>query len=132
MAEKTTVLIVEDEAMAALMLQKTLNLLGYQVYDPVATGQDAVSSAEKENPDVILMDIRLPGDMDGIQAAQEIISHRKTPIIFMTGYTDPEIKQRAKALNPVAYLTKPMHMNEVRSAIDLAVQNGKCVEGRAS
>ncbi len=124
MAEKITVLIVEDEAMAALMLKKILDLLGYQVYEPVATGQDAISSAEKEKPDVILMDIRLPGDIDGIQAAQEIVSRRKIPIIFMTGYMDEEILQRARALNPAACLTKPMHMNKIKSIIDLVAQQG--------
>jgi CheY-like chemotaxis protein len=118
MKEKISILIVEDEFLAALVLKRNLKLLGYEVCELVATGEEAIESAAKEKPDIILMDIRLAGEMDGLEAAQEIISRYKVPIIFITGYSDEDLMERAKKLNPGAYLIKPVHMPELESAID--------------
>ena len=120
MKKEIKILIVEDEALSALLLKKNLTLMGYEVCSPVATGEDAVESAEKERPDVILMDIRLPGNMNGIEAAREIGSHHEIPIIFMTGYADEEVIEKTRALEPVACLTKPIDMRDIDSAIGLA------------
>ncbi len=121
MRENVSVLIVEDEFLAAWHLQKELRRLGYTVAQPVASGEQAIERAAREQPDVILMDIRLAGAIDGIEAAREIISRRAIPIIFMTGYSDDETKERAQKLEPAAYLIKPLQVYQVESAIDSAL-----------
>ncbi|MCP4537617.1 MAG: response regulator [Chloroflexi bacterium] len=121
MEKKIHVLIVEDEFLAALYLQGELIQLGYTVSDPIATGEEAIERTEREQPDVILMDIRLAGTIDGIEAAREIISRHTIPIIFMTGYSDDETKERAQRLQPAAYLIKPFQIYQIESAINSAV-----------
>jgi CheY-like chemotaxis protein len=121
MKEKASILIVQDELLAAIALQSNLERLGYRVYEPVATGEEAIESAEQEHPDVILMDIRLAGEIDGVQAAQEISARHGTRIILMTGYSDDETMERAKELQPVAYLTKPAPMYRIEAVIALAL-----------
>lgn len=83
------ILIVEDEAITALDLKYSLEELGYEVVDTVDTGQDAIDTAIETKPDVVLMDIKLKGAMEGIEAA-EIISEYKIPIIYLTANTDTE------------------------------------------
>ena len=90
---------------------------GYDVGPLVATGEEAIQSVEQEQPDVILMDMRLAGEMDGVQAAQEIRTHFETPIVFLTGYANEEIKERVKGLNSVAYIVKPVTLPEIEVAI---------------
>jgi CheY-like chemotaxis protein len=109
----TTVLIVEDEAVMAMYLEMILKRSGFVVSDAVATGEDAVISYEKNKPDIILMDIRLSGQMDGIEAAKKINSENHCKIIFMTGYSNENIKERANELNPIAYLVKPFEKREL-------------------
>lgn len=106
--KKPKILLVEDEVMAAWLLQMSLRRMGYTVCGPVATGEAAVQTAKEECPDVILMDIRLAGDMDGIEAARQIRATQDSLLIFMTGYSDPDIKGRAGNLEPTAYLVKPV------------------------
>jgi len=111
------ILIVKAEFLAAFALQDKLKLLGYQVCEPVPTGAKAIASAEQEQPDIILMDIQLVGNMDGIEAAREVMSRQAIPIIFMTGYADKDVAERAMKLNPLAYLMKPLKMHELEAAI---------------
>ena len=117
MNEKIKLLIVEDEYLVAFHLQEQLRQLGYGVGPLVATGEEAIQSVEQEQPDVILMDMRLAGEMDGVQAAQEIRTRFGTPIVFLTGYADEEIKERVKGLNSVAYIVKPVTLPEIEVAI---------------
>ena len=84
-SRKIKVLIVEDEAILGLLLSRSLGRLGYEVGEPIATGEEALRRTEQEQPDVVLMDIRLAGAMDGIEAAREITARYGTPIIFMNG-----------------------------------------------
>ena len=121
MKKNIRVLIVEDEFLAAFHLQRKLTKSGYTVSQPVATGEEAIERAEQEQPDVILMDIRLAGAIDGIEAAREIISRHTIPIIFMTGYSDGETRERAQRLDPAGYLAKPLQVYQVASAIDSAL-----------
>ena len=111
-AEKR-LLLVEDEAITAMLLKRNLELIGYAVDEPVATGREAIEAAEKHSFDAILMDIRLVGKMDGIETAQRILSIQEVPIIFITGYSDEEIFNRAKKLNPSAYLIKPVTPDDI-------------------
>jgi two-component system, response regulator PdtaR len=94
---KVKLLIVEDEAMFAMVLKNNLQLRGYQVCEPVSTGLAAIQAAIDEQPEAVLMDIRLVGEMDGIAAAEQILSSRRVPIIFMTGYSDEKTEARARA-----------------------------------
>ena len=110
---KIKLLIVEDEAMLAWMLSLNLRQLGYEAGEAVATGEAAVQAAIDRQPDVVLMDIRLAGDMDGIEAAEKICAQRRVPIVFMTGYSDDNIRSRAKAVCPAAYLVKPVTPDDI-------------------
>ena len=100
------VLIVEDEALVGLVLQATLREMGYEVPRVVGAGRDAIEYARSNAVDIILMDIRLSDDMDGILAAKTI--NRGIPIVFHTAYTDSMTMDRAMQVNPVAILEKPV------------------------
>ncbi len=117
MGQKVKVLIVEDEAWEIRYLQIVLQDLNYEFCTPVSTGREAIEYAAQENPDIILMDIRLAGAMDGIEAAEVICSQQAIPIIFMTGYALQEIKDRAAQLNPVAFLEKPVSQEDIASVV---------------
>lgn len=118
MTAKFKVLIVEDEAIAAISLKMDLEIFGYDVLDPIAKGENSIPVAIQENPDLILMDIRLAGRLDGIEAAEEIFLKKKIPIVFMTGYGTEEIKERTRKVNPVDYLDKPVSRNKIKQIID--------------
>ena len=115
------ILIVEDEALSALDLQRILERVGYAV-QVATTGEEAVELAGKENPDVVLMDINIDGSMDGIQAAQKICLELGIPVIFMTGYSDEEMIEKAKQTNPSAILSKPLDINMLKSAVKSAIE----------
>ena len=111
------ILIVEDEAVASMLLKKQLERLGYTVGGTAATGEDAIDCARQSDFDLVLMDIRLAGEMDGIQAAQGIRMIKKIPIIFLTGYQDEEILARALNVNPAAYLIKPVKTDQLAASV---------------
>lgn len=115
------VLIVEDEGVVAMDLAATLERLGYAVVGSVARGEDAIGAAEQQRPDLIMMDIRLAGKLDGIQAAEAIQAQQDVPFVFLTAYTDEETIDRAKRIGPYAYAVKPYEERELRSAIEIAL-----------
>jgi DNA-binding NarL/FixJ family response regulator len=119
--EELHLLLVEDEVIVAMQLRRNLLAQGYKVYEPVGTAQAAIESASTYHPDIILMDIRLPGAKDGIDAAVEIRAHHDIPVIFVTGYSDPETVARAQAVSPAALLPKPTSLKDVDAAIATAV-----------
>jgi CheY-like chemotaxis protein len=121
MIKKTKILIVEDEAITAKSLKMDLEELGYYVLSPIAKGEHAVPVAIQENPTLILMDIRLAGGLDGIEAAERIILIKKMPIAFMTGYATEEIKERTHKIHPLAFLEKPVNINLVKQIVDTLV-----------
>jgi len=116
------ILLVEDEFLIAALLRTNLQSVGFEVCELVGTGEEAIEQAEKEQPDFVLMDIRLAGEMDGIKAAQEIHQRFQIPIIFMTGYSDKEIIAQTSSLNPLAYLVKPVTPDDIKSIIDSALK----------
>ena len=118
-------LIVEDKFLVAKLLQRNLEMVGYQVCELAGTGQEAIEQAEKEQPDFVLMDIRLAGDMDGIDAAREIHKRFQIPIIFMTGYADQETITQTKDLDPLAYLVKPITPEHIIPVIDAALKQDR-------
>ena len=111
------IMVVEDEAMNAMYLKMVLTKAGFFIQNIVATGEDAISKVYNEKPDIILMDIRLAGEMDGIEAAIQIKSQTDIPIIFMTGYPDREHRERAKLVKPAGYFIKPIPTSDLVSAI---------------
>ena len=123
MSRKQKVLIVEDEAISAMALSMNLRDRGYEVFKPVATGEEAVKSVEKETPDLVLMDLVLAGKLDGIEAAKEIQSYHDIPIILITGYQmDERTAERAKQVKPGSCLVKPLKSSEVGLVIDKTLQ----------
>jgi CheY-like chemotaxis protein len=125
--KKIRVLLVEDEAITALAMNMALENMGYATFEPVATGRKALERLALDQPDVILMDINLTGDMDGIETAHKIRTLGPTPIIFISGYSSNELVARAKAIAPVAIFVKPVRPQELQAAIETAV---KCAENR--
>jgi two-component system, response regulator PdtaR len=118
MKEKIKILIVEDEVIVAMRFEIFFVRRGYEVYKTVASGEEAVEIAALEKPDVVLMDINLKGELNGIQAAEQIVVKYNVPIIFMTGYSDEELRKQAEKLNPLGYFLKPVNMNEIFYTID--------------
>ena len=117
----TRVLVVEDDAIVAMHLERVVRQLGYEVLDIIAAGEDAIQKADQLRPDIILMDIRLRGEMTGIEAAIQIHLTNDIPIVFLTAYADEPILQRVKFSNPYAYLTKPVRDKELQASIEVAI-----------
>ena len=120
-AKKIKILIVEDEFIIAIDLKKTLEKLGYEVLAHVSKGDDAIAHAYNDNPDLILMDIMLDGQMSGIQAAEAIKQKYNIPIVYLTALTDEKTLQKAKITEPVGYLLKPFDERGLHSAIEIAL-----------
>jgi signal transduction histidine kinase len=119
------ILIVEDEAIIGMELQARLIRQGYDVPLVVDTGIKAIDKAGELQPDLILMDIFLKGDMDGIEAGEKI--HRKyaVPIVFLTANTDKQTFERAKRSAPLGYIQKPFQENVLFSTIEIALYKGR-------
>lgn len=115
------ILIVEDETIIALDIAATLRRLGYEVVGMVGTGAAAVDSASLHKPDLILMDIRLKGPMDGIEAATLIQQRQPTPVIFLTAHGDADTVVRSKAASPHAYLLKPFDERALHRVVEIAL-----------
>lgn len=114
------VLIVEDDAIIAMRLQDTLESWGYTTAI-TASGERAIEWVSEFKPNLVLMDIRLDGGMDGIQAAELIRESMGPPTIFLTAYSDEELIERAKLTEPYGYLVKPVHERELRSTMEMAL-----------
>ncbi|HEX2958009.1 MAG TPA: response regulator [Chitinispirillaceae bacterium] len=114
------VLIVEDEAVLAMLYERRLKSRGYIITGTATTKEDAVRLAFENPPDFILIDIRLAGDIDGIDAVREITARISTRTIFMSGYNNENIKNKALELHPLAYLIKPFEIKELLSYMEQA------------
>jgi len=118
---KTTVLIVEDEEIVAADLAGRLEQLGYEVVGTAAKGEEAVESACRLKPQVVLMDIRLKGAMDGIEAAEAILRRHSAPVIYLTAHSDQATLERAKLSQPYGYIIKPFEERELSTTIEMAL-----------
>lgn len=118
---RSRILVVEDEAVVAKDLQQQLKGLGYHKSLVAATGEEAVHKAREFNPDLVLMDIVLSGEIDGIEAAHRIHSRALTPIIYLTAYSDRDTMERAKLTEPFGYLLKPVREKELQSTIEMTL-----------
>ena len=115
------ILVVEDEGIIALDIKTSLMEAGYGVAAIVVSGEEAVKSAVIYQPDLILMDIRLHGAIDGIEAARQIRMQSNVPIVFLTAYTDRDTLNRAKATDPFGYLIKPFDEHNLIITIEIAL-----------
>jgi DNA-binding NtrC family response regulator len=118
--ENAEVLVVEDEAVVAMELEQRLQSLGYRVAGPFDTGEEAAAHACETPPDLVLMDIRLAGDLDGIEAAETIRAETGRPVVFLTAYSDDETLRRATAVSPFGYVVKPFEARDLYAAIEVA------------
>ncbi|AKB44060.1 response regulator [Methanosarcina vacuolata] len=119
--DKTKILVVEDQTIVALNIRNRLKNLGYAVPSAVGSGKEAIREAELTNVDIVLMDIMLKGDMDGIEAARIIKSRFGIPIIYLTACTDFETLERAKLTDPEGYISKPFKEEDLCKNIETAL-----------
>jgi CheY-like chemotaxis protein len=114
---KLAVLLVEDETIVALATQDALEELGCEVVGCAASAAEAEQLAADHAPDVVLMDVRLKGPVDGVEAAIRLRAHHKAPIIFVTGLANGEMRQRMNQVSASAFLLKPFTDDDLRSAL---------------
>lgn len=119
------ILVVEDEAIVAAELKERLEEIGYDVPETASTGSQAISLAADTEPDLVLMDIRLAGDMDGIEASRQIHELLDVPVIFLTAYSDEETLGRAKLAFPYGYVVKPIDERSLRSQIEITLPKAR-------
>tara|TARA_Y100000588_G_C13989772_1_gene810943 strand:- start:144 stop:827 length:684 start_codon:yes stop_codon:yes gene_type:complete len=117
----THILVVEDESIVALDIQSRLQNLGYQVPTTVGNGELAIEQVEATQPDLVLMDIMLQGELDGVQTAERIKERFDVPVIFLTAYSDESTLQRAKNTSPFGYLLKPFNDRELHTSIEITL-----------
>jgi len=121
MAQKK-ILVVEDNVIVAMELQARLVQAGYLVTGIVATGEAAVQQALAGRPDLLIMDITLKGEMDGIEAVHQIQKEYSPSVIYVTAYANESVRTRAMATRPAAYLTKPFEPGDLLRAVARALE----------
>ncbi len=117
----SNILVVDDEAIISMQLEERLTTMGYPVAGMAASGEDAVDRARRLLPDLVLMDIVMPGKMNGIEAAKIITEELDIPVVFVTSYADDAIIQKAKSVRPYGYIVKPFNELEIKAAIEVAL-----------
>lgn len=115
------ILIVEDESIVGLDIQKRLKRMGYEALEVLSTGQKAIEYVQRELPDLILMDIQIQGNIDGVETANQIRKRFDVPIVYLTAFSDETTMQRAKATEAFAYVLKPFKDRELYSSIEFAL-----------
>lgn len=123
----TRILVAEDNDLVALTLEEQLKGLGYDVIAIARTGTEAVDLASRLNPDLVIMDIRMP-EIEGTEAAARINQNQRTPIIMLTAYTDRDTIRRAEVAGALGYLVKPVNETELTPAINIAMARFKDIE----
>ena len=121
----TKLLVVEDEGIVAKDIQIRLRNLGYEVVAVASSGEGAIQKAAETHPDLVLMDIILKGEMDGIEAAEEIISRYDIPVVYLTAHTDEKTLQRAKITEPLGYILKPFGEKDLYGTIEISLHRHK-------
>jgi PAS domain S-box-containing protein len=115
------ILVVEDESVVALDVGLKLEDMGYRVCGRVQSGEEAILEVERTHPDLVLMDVKLKGTMDGIQAVEQIRARFDTPVVYLTAYADKLTLARARETGPLGYVLKPFEIAELRAAIEIAL-----------
>jgi CheY-like chemotaxis protein len=122
---RTKILIVEDEWLVAQGIKESLIDLGYEVVGIAVSGRETLQLVAEQRPDLVLMDILLQGDMDGIEAAERLRRQSEIPVVFLTAYADSTTLARAKVVEPYGYILKPFEVREIHSAIEIALYKTK-------
>ena len=125
MSDRKKVMVVEDEAIVSMDIQGSLVHLGYEVVATATSGEEAIEQAGEHRPDMILMDIMLMGDMNGIEAAKVIRERFSIPIIYLTAYSSNEMLEQAMTTGPYSYLIKPFNREELNSAVKIGIYKHK-------
>ena len=115
------ILIVDDEAIITMQLEERLSAMGYEVAGMAACGEESIEKARRLGPDLILMDIVMPGKINGIEAARIITTELNIPVVFITAYADDAIIAKAKSVRPYGYIVKPFNELEIKAAIEVAL-----------
>ena len=115
------ILIVEDQIITAKDIKECLQDIGYVVLSIVSSGEEAIKKVGEENPDLVLMDIMIEGEMDGIETARQIRSISNIPVVYLTAYSDKNILERAKITEPFGYILKPFNERELQINIEIAL-----------
>ncbi len=123
--EKKRIFIVEDENIVSLDMRKRLEKLGYEVPGIASSGEEAVAMVLESRPDLVLMDIKLSGKMDGVEAAAEILKTYAVPIVYITAYAENTTLKRAKITEPFGYILKPFEERELHINIEIALYRHK-------
>lgn len=123
MNDKVRIMIVEDESIVALDLSMRLQKEGYEVVGIAASSDDAIALFTDQKPDLVLMDINIKGAKDGIETAAALKKIQEVPLIFLTAFSQNEYVNRAKAVNPSAYLVKPFNNDSLHTSIQIAIHN---------
>jgi DNA-binding NarL/FixJ family response regulator len=126
------ILLVEDERLVAISLKRQLSALGYEVVGHAVSGREAIEKADQLRPDLVLMDICLEGDMDGVRAAAEIHNQCQLPVIYLTAFSNIEILARAKVTEPVGYILKPYEDRELHVVIETALYRHRAERERSA
>jgi CheY-like chemotaxis protein len=116
------VLLVEDDNIIAKVAEWRLKNLGYSLCGRATTGAEAMELVVKNKPDIVLMDINIKGDIDGIETARMIKKGFNIPVVYVTSHSDGPTLERAKSTNPDGYIMKPFEDNDLRVAIELALK----------
>jgi len=114
-----SILVVEDESVVARDIQNSIGRIGHEVAGWATTAEEAISLAEEHDPDLVLMDIRLGGEVDGITAAEHIRERFDIPVVFLTAFADDQTLSRAKIVGPYGYILKPFEEADLRIAIEM-------------
>ncbi len=112
------ILIVEDEIIIAMDIQYTLESLGYKVSGVVSSGEESIEKASQTYPDLVLMDVKLKGSMDGIRAAEEIYERFGIPVVYLTAYGDEDVLERTKKTKMFGHVNKPFEVRCLQTAIE--------------
>ena len=118
------IIIADDEVIISTQLEELLTTNGFDIIGIATSGAQAVEMAMDLRPDLMLMDIVMPGELDGISAAEKINAALKIPVIFLTAYADEEMIQRAKPIGPFGYVLKPIQERQILAAIEIALHKG--------
>lgn len=115
------ILIVEDEAVVSLDITRRLEKMGYEIMGRLASGEEALELIQQDRPDLVLMDINLQGEIDGIETANKLYQDHNIPVIYLTAYAGESTLERAKESKPYGYILKPFKERELHATIEIAI-----------
>ena len=125
----TSVVIADDDAILRLDLRDLLQTMGYRVVGETSNARAAVDLARKLRPDLVIMDVRLPGSMDGIDAVALLAAERIAPVLLLTGFSDADLAHRAAEAGAAGYVLKPFDEDNLRPAIEIALSRSRQIKG---